>query len=81
MGRGIGTGTWAGIVMAYDSYTWPPAHQGWPVSFFVVVLVLAAYLLAQLKGRRAAHQNVPPGAPALDAPHRRPLRLGYGPQG
>jgi zinc/manganese transport system permease protein len=43
--------TWAGIVMAYDSYTWPPSHSGWPVSFFVVVLVLAAYLLAQLKGR------------------------------
>jgi zinc/manganese transport system permease protein len=48
----IGTGaTWAGILLAYDSYTWPPAQQGWPVSFFVVVLVLVAYLLAQLKGR------------------------------
>jgi zinc/manganese transport system permease protein len=43
--------TFAGIVMAYDSYTWPPSHSGWPVSFFVVVLVLVAYLLAQLKGR------------------------------
>ena len=28
--------TWAGIVFAYDSYNWPPAQQGWPVSFFVV---------------------------------------------
>ena len=45
--------TWAGIVLAYDSYNWPPAQQGWPVSFFVVSLVLAAYLLAQLTGRRA----------------------------
>jgi zinc/manganese transport system permease protein len=45
--------TWAGIVLAYDSYNWPPAQQGWPVSFFVVSLVLAAYLLAQLSGRRA----------------------------
>lgn len=45
---GIGA-TWAGIVMAYDSYTWPPTQQGWPVSFFVVVLVLLAYLLAQLR--------------------------------
>jgi zinc/manganese transport system permease protein len=44
--------TWAGIVLAYDSYDWPPAQQGWPVSFFVVSLVLAAYLLAQLTGRR-----------------------------
>jgi zinc/manganese transport system permease protein len=43
--------TWAGIVLAYDSYTWPPAHNGWPVSFFVVVLVLAAYLVSQLKAR------------------------------
>jgi zinc/manganese transport system permease protein len=41
--------TWAGIVLAYDSYTWPPSHSGWPVSFFVVVLVLVAYLLSQLK--------------------------------
>ena len=46
--------TWAGIVLAYDSYNWPPAQQGWPVSFFVVSLVLAAYLLAQLTGRRGA---------------------------
>ena len=45
--------TWAGIVLAYDSYNWPPAQQGWPVSFFVVSLVLAAYLLAQLTGRPA----------------------------
>jgi len=35
----------AGIVMAYDSYDWPPSQQGWPVSFFVVVLVLCAYVL------------------------------------
>ncbi len=45
--------TWAGIILAYDSYNWPPAQQGWPVSFFVVSLVLAAYLLAQLAGRLA----------------------------
>ena len=52
---GIGVAvTWAGIVMAYDSYTWPPAHQGWPVSFFVVSLVLVVYLLAQLRGSRDA---------------------------
>ena len=45
--------TWAGIILAYDSYNWPPAQQGWPVSFFVVSLVLAAYLLAQLTSRLA----------------------------
>ena len=50
---GIGVAvTWAGIVMAYDSYTWPPAHRGWPVSFFVVSLVLVVYLLVQLAGSR-----------------------------
>jgi zinc/manganese transport system permease protein len=50
---GIGVAvTWAGIVMAYDSYTWPPSHQGWPVSFFVVSLVLLVYLLAYLVGGR-----------------------------
>jgi zinc/manganese transport system permease protein len=50
----IGTGaTWVGIVLAYDSYNWPPVQQGWPVSFFVVSLVLATYLLSQLATRRA----------------------------
>jgi zinc/manganese transport system permease protein len=36
--------TWIGVVMAYDSYYWPPHGHGWPVSFFVVVLVVLAYL-------------------------------------
>jgi len=45
--------TWIGIVLAYDSFTWPPAHNGWPVSFFVVALVFTAYVLAQLAGRRS----------------------------
>jgi zinc/manganese transport system permease protein len=40
--------TWLGIVLAYDSFTWPPRHDGWPVSFFVVALTVAGYLLAQL---------------------------------
>ena len=39
--------TWLGVLLAYDSYYWPPAHQGWPVSFFVVAVVLFFYLLAQ----------------------------------
>src|SRR5581483_6359425 len=40
--------TWAGIVLAYDSYTWPPGGKGWPVSFFITVLALALYLAARL---------------------------------
>jgi len=48
----IGLGaTWLGIVLAYDSYDWPPAGHGWPVSFFVVVAVFVSYLLAGLPGR------------------------------
>jgi zinc/manganese transport system permease protein len=45
---------WLGILLAYDSYNWPPLHRGWPVSFFVVTLVLLAYLGARAVGRRRA---------------------------
>jgi zinc/manganese transport system permease protein len=49
--------TWLGVLLAFDSFYWPPARQGWPVSFFVVALVFAFYLLAQLpaliRARRA----------------------------
>jgi zinc/manganese transport system permease protein len=42
----VGTvATWLGILLAYDSYYWPPAGRGWPVSFFVVALVVLGYLL------------------------------------
>jgi zinc/manganese transport system permease protein len=56
----IGVGaTWLGIVLAYDSHSWPPRHQGWPVSFFVVVLVCGAYLITDLTtgARRARHRR------------------------
>jgi zinc/manganese transport system permease protein len=51
----IGVGTvWLGILLAYNSYDWPPHHHGWPVSFFVVTLVLIAYLTARgVSARRA----------------------------
>ena len=44
--------TWLGILLAYDSYYWPPHGRGWPVSFFVVALVVLGYLLtyARLPG-------------------------------
>jgi zinc/manganese transport system permease protein len=47
--------TWLGIVLAYDSYYWPPHGHGWPVSFFVVALVLMGYLLSYVRprGKRA----------------------------
>jgi len=45
----IGVGvTWLGILLAYDSYYWPPLHRGWPVSFFVVTLVFLVYLVADV---------------------------------
>ncbi|MDR3522022.1 MAG: metal ABC transporter permease [Acidocella sp.] len=48
----IGVGaTWGGILLAYDSYNWTPGH-GWPVSFFIVTIIFAVYLLAGLPGRR-----------------------------
>ncbi|MGH9122251.1 MAG: metal ABC transporter permease, partial [Acidimicrobiales bacterium] len=48
---GIGS-TWLGILLAYDSYYWGSGHQGFPVSFFVVSAVLAAYLLSGIAVRR-----------------------------
>jgi zinc/manganese transport system permease protein len=56
---GIGIGAmWLGIVLAYDSYEWPPAGRGWPISFFVVTLVFVLYLLSGLPERRR-HRRSP----------------------
>ena len=49
--------TWLGIVLAYDSYSWPPYGHGWPVSFFVVALVLVGYLLSY--ARRPNRNRMP----------------------
>ncbi len=46
-----------GVLLAYDSYYWPPAGHGWPASFFIVVLTVLAYLAASAfasRTRRAA---------------------------
>jgi zinc/manganese transport system permease protein len=52
----IGIATmWVGILLAYDSYYWSSDHHAWPVSFFVVALVLVGYIasrLAPARGRR-----------------------------
>jgi hypothetical protein len=48
-------------VLAYDSYYWPPAGRGWPVSFFVVTLIVGGYLLSGL--RRRDRGPVPAEAP------------------
>jgi zinc/manganese transport system permease protein len=45
----IGTvAIWVSVLLAYDSYYWPPGGRGWPVSFFVVTLIFLFYLLTQL---------------------------------
>lgn len=38
---------WIGVFLAWESYDWPPSHDGWPVGFFVVALVFCAYLGAE----------------------------------
>ncbi len=39
--------TWLGVLLAFDSFYWPPQRRGWPVSFFVVALVLIFYVVAR----------------------------------
>jgi zinc/manganese transport system permease protein len=46
--------TWLGVLLAYDSYYWGSSHQGLPVSFFIVAIVFAAYLLSGLRVRTRA---------------------------
>jgi zinc/manganese transport system permease protein len=48
-----------GILLAYDSYEWPPHDTGWPVSFFVVVLVFGFYLACGALGARGRRRAVP----------------------
>jgi len=62
--------TWLGILLAYDSFTWPPRHDGWPVSFFIVALIFAGYLLAQFTRRNPARRNPARRSPARRSPAR-----------
>lgn len=43
--------SWMGILLAYDSYNWPPVNRGWPVSFFIASIILLLYLLSHLRLR------------------------------
>jgi zinc/manganese transport system permease protein len=53
--------TWLAIVLAYDSINWP--GHSWPVSFFLVAVVLVIYVLAGvpewLRSRRVSAVPVP----------------------
>jgi zinc/manganese transport system permease protein len=49
---------WLGILLAYESYYWPPAGRGgWPVSFFVVTLIFLLYLISGLPARVRARKQ------------------------
>ncbi len=52
------TVTWLGVLLAYDSFYWPPVGRGWPVSFFVVTLIFVTYLLAGVVSRKATRRRV-----------------------
>jgi zinc/manganese transport system permease protein len=45
MAIGLGS-TWLGIVISYASYDWYHGTASWPVSFCIVIVVFAAYLLS-----------------------------------
>ena len=47
---GIAT-TWIGIALAYDSFYWASSHPDIPVSFWIVALVVLAYLVSSLVAR------------------------------
>lgn len=42
---------WGGIALAYFSYGWTPGHT-WPVSFFIVALLLLFYLVSRVGAHR-----------------------------
>jgi zinc/manganese transport system permease protein len=63
----IGAGsTWAGILLAYDSYYWGSSQNGLPVSFFIVGVIFLVYLASGLRpGRRNAARTDAAGDPHL----------------
>lgn len=77
--------TWLGVLLAYDSYDWGTGHRGWPVSFFIVTLVLLAYLIAAWRRpaeRGADRHDEPVGQlPQQPIVGRRHGRSGPGHQG
>jgi zinc/manganese transport system permease protein len=66
--------TWLGVLLAWDSFYWPPGQHGWPVSFFVVTLIFSGYLLAPRPGRRAGR----PEPARADPPQADPARAEAG---
>ena len=64
----IGVGaTWLGILLAYDSYYWSAAHQGLPVSFFIVAVIFASYLVSGFPSARPSGGRRDTASPASPA--------------
>jgi zinc/manganese transport system permease protein len=51
--------TWLGVLLAYDSYDW--SSSPWPVSFFIVTIIFAGYLVTEIPYVRAATSRRPAG--------------------
>jgi zinc/manganese transport system permease protein len=60
--------TWAGVLLAYDSYDWGSAHTALPVSFFIVGLIFTAYLASGLPAALASRRHA--ATPADGTPSR-----------
>jgi zinc/manganese transport system permease protein len=58
---GLGT-TWLGILLAYDSGAWASGHDSLPVSFCVVGLIFAGYLVAEFAARIPTRRSRPEAA-------------------
>jgi zinc/manganese transport system permease protein len=54
--------TWLGVLLAYDSYYWGAAHQGLPVSFFIVGVIFVTYLASGLPAARSSARRRGPAA-------------------
>jgi zinc/manganese transport system permease protein len=55
------TAVWGGILLAYDSYDWTAGH-GWPVSFFIVFLIVLGYVAVNVAPRAFAARGAGPPA-------------------
>lgn len=62
--------TVASIALAYDSYDWSSSGTGWPVSFFVVTLVLIVYVVSGLPALARSRRD--DRSPSGDPPPLRP---------
>ena len=61
--------TWLGVLLAYDSYYWGSSHLGLPVSFFIVAVIFAGYLVAGLAASGRAAGRADPAGAGLAAEH------------